>query len=346
MLHRTFGSFAYPGEKTVSYMEEPKAIWEELGQTSESMAEKYDAMYAEKGEAQYNTAQRKYFRGGASLMHSFMVDEPSPDDKGMLRVTYKEDYAQNRQELHSSLNPEEVEQREGRNASTSDPPELIDWESYDFSEPSLGSNNIDDSSLAGSANDGTNTARDLIDEIALLSFEEVMDLVEKLNTADLQAMTDDQQRWFARLRDALRINARTKRFPNIPWKVPAEYLEPQQPSSTTSMQPAKQINRTERKQMTKTKNKEWHETTLSYLNRLLKTNGESGMALPVPWRTPQAWLSRDEFKNHVNSSIWMNYPRELFVGADDSIWDEDLWYEECAETINRETGYVRCCICM
>lgn len=46
----------------------------------------------------------------------------------------------------------------------------------------------------------------------------------------------------------------------------------------------------------------------------------------IPWVTPQEWLNRPEFANHVGYEVWGQYDHADFLGADDRYWDEDIYY--------------------
>ncbi|KAJ1428835.1 hypothetical protein B484DRAFT_65478 [Ochromonadaceae sp. CCMP2298] len=56
-----------------------------------------------------------------------------------------------------------------------------------------------------------------------------------------------------------------------------------------------------------------------------------------PWRTPVEWITRPEFADHVDISAWSSYDDRAFEGADDMIWDDDVFMAQSLQHLQSVT---------
>lgn len=56
-----------------------------------------------------------------------------------------------------------------------------------------------------------------------------------------------------------------------------------------------------------------------------------------PFVVPPEWLDNPEFADHVGFEVWSQYPVSEFYGADDSVWDEDVFLKQSLAHVQRVT---------
>jgi hypothetical protein len=74
------------------------------------------------------------------------------------------------------------------------------------------------------------------------------------------------------------------------------------------------------------------------MNKAKRGNQESRLTNRNPsWRTPPEWLQTEEFATSVPFEVWSEHDSQWFEGADDEVWDEDVYFSQSMAHIMRVT---------